>query len=159
MKLIRKLGTRKNKNGNNVSWAEFLCEISECGGIVERRLGDGKRQKSCGCIKKEIAIKNGKDSSKHGGSYTRIYSVWVGMKKRCLNPKHISYKYYGAKGITICNEWTDKDNGFINFRNWALNTGYADNLELDRIENKKGYYPENCHFVTHSENQKNKGNY
>src|SRR3972149_6142890 len=101
MKLIRKLGVKKNKSDNNVSWAEFLCEIPNCGKIVIRCLSSGKKQKSCGCIKKEIAVKNGKDSSKHGGSYTKIYSVWVGMKKRCYYEKHISYKYYGAKGIKI----------------------------------------------------------
>ena len=154
MQLIRKLGTKVNKNGILVSWAEFICEIQGCGKIVERPLSDGKKQKSCGCIKKEVAIKNGKDSSKHGGSYTKIYGVWVGMKKRCYYEKHISYKYYGAREITICDEWLNKEIGFIN---WALNNGYKEGLQIDRINNNGNYESNNCRWVTASENQKNKG--
>ena len=154
MILIKKLGTKKNKSGNIISYGEFLCGIPKCGRIVERPLSDGYKCKSCGCIKKEVAIKNSKNSVKHGYYKTRLYKIWCGMKERCLKFKHISYKNYGGRGITICPEWTDKLNGFINFRDWALNNGYLDNLTIDRRDVNGNYEPYNCQWLTKSENSK-----
>lgn len=87
---------------------------------------------------------------KHGYTYIdRLYRIWHNMKDRCYNPKNKKYVYYGGKGITVCDEWK---NDFIKFRNWALNNGYQDNLTIDRIDSNKSYYPENCQWVTLSEN-------
>ena len=76
----------------------------------------------------------------HGMSKTRIHNIWKGMLNRCLNPKQGSYKHYGGRGICVCNEWKV----FENFRDWAFNNGYADNLTLDRIDVDSNYCPENC---------------
>lgn len=74
------------------------------------------------------------------------------MKSRCTDSNHKGYKYYGEKGITICDEWRE----FKNFKEWALNNGYADDLTLDRIDNSKGYSPDNCRWVSmkHQENHR-----
>lgn len=66
------------------------------------------------------------------------------MKARCLNPKAVSYKNYGGRGIKICDDWLT----FANFHNWAVNNGYQDGLELDRINNDMDYCPENCRWVS-----------
>ena len=97
-------------------------------------------------------LKENNPNYRHGSKGTRLYNVWALIKQRCLNPKSFNYKYYGGRGITICNEWLE----FIPFRDWSLENGYADNLEIDRKENNLGYSPENCHFVTGKENSNNR---
>ena len=89
---------------------------------------------------------------KHGGSYTRLYNIWSKMKSRCLNLNSKDYPNYGGRGITICPEWLE----FIPFRDWALSNGYAEGLQIDRIKNKEGYYPNNCRWVTQKENIRNR---
>ena len=87
---------------------------------------------------------------KHGGKGTRLYNIWNNMKQRILNPNNKDYKNYGGRDITICNEWLE----FIPFRDWSLSNGYADNLEIDRIDNNLGYSPENCQWITQKENMR-----
>ena len=96
-----------------------------------------------------------KGNYKHGESKTRLHGVWKGIKDRCYNSNHVGYKNYGGRGITICPEWTDKLNGFINFRNWALNNGYAEGLQINRINNNGNYEPSNCNFITRVNNNRN----
>lgn len=72
-----------------------------------------------------------------------LYNRWKAMRQRCYNPNNYYYKWYGAKGITICSEW----NIYSNFENWALANGYNKDLTLDRIDNSKGYYPNNCRYA------------
>ncbi len=149
MKKIRNLGKRKSKIGNSFSsWAEFYCE--KCKNFVERRLDAGIKAISCGCIRK-----NNKKNYKHGYSYTKLYAVWAGIKKRCNNQNSYNYKYYGGRGITICPEWA---NDYVVFRDWALSHGYKEGLEIDRRENNGNYEPSNCRWVTRTENQRNKRN-
>ena len=85
-------------------------------------------------------------------SKTKLYRCWEYMKARCYNKNRKEYVNYGGRGITVCKDW----HLYINFKHWALNNGYSPNLELDRIDVNGNYSPENCRFVTHSENNLNK---
>jgi len=90
---------------------------------------------------------------KHGETKGRLHIIWRDMKQRCLNPNNIGFKNYGGRGITICPEWTDKEKGYINFRDWALSNGYADNLQIDRKNNDGNYEPNNCQWLTKIKNR------
>jgi len=89
-----------------------------------------------------------KRNYKHGESYVRLHNIWGLMKQRILNPNSKNYKYYGGRGITICPEWT---NDYIVFRDWALNNGYKEGLQIHR-ENDGNYKPDSCRWVTRTEN-------
>ena len=149
MKLIKNLGSRINKTGRKQSWAEFLCEIPECGKIVERLLGNGLKQKSCGCN----LGKGLKNNYKHGETKTRLYGVWRNMKYRCYNPNCEAFKYYGGRGIIVCPEWA---NDYTKFRDWSLSNGYQKGLFIDRINSDGNYEPSNCRFLTIEESNRNK---
>ncbi len=82
----------------------------------------------------------------------KLYRVWSKMKERCLNPNHKSYKYYGGRGISICSEWLE----FPPFRQWMLAQEYDGTLELDRIDNDQGYFPDNCQLATHTDQVQNR---
>lgn len=88
---------------------------------------------------------------KHGLYKTRLHKIWSNMKSRCNNPNASKYYLYGGKGIKVCEEWIDKENGFINFYNWAMNNGYKDNLTIDRIDSDKNYCSKNCRWATYKE--------
>lgn len=90
--------------------------------------------------------------TKHGGSGTRLHSVWRNMKTRCYNPKSKYFARYGGRGIIVCDEWRQS---FSAFREWALSHGYADNLTIDRINNNEGYRPDNCQWVTQKKQLRN----
>lgn len=110
------------------------------------------RTKSCGCWNEE----NKHDRYKiHGMHKTRLYSAWSHMKQRCLNPSCKEYENYGGRGILICKDWIDN---FENFREWAMNNGYSETLTLDRIDNNKGYSPDNCRWVSMLVQENNKRN-
>jgi hypothetical protein len=83
-----------------------------------------------------------------------LFNIWQTMRTRCENPNRENYKRYGARGITVCEEWNEAKN----FVEWALNNGYKKGLQLDRIDNNKGYSPDNCRFVTATENSRNRRN-
>ena len=85
-------------------------------------------------------------------SSTRQYRILSGMKQRCYNPNNIHYGSCGAKGITICDSWLGK-NGAKEFYDWSLSHGYADDLTIDRVDNSEGYSPENCVWLSASQNR------
>ena len=131
-----------NYNKKGTYW---LC-VCECGNFKEVRQQDLKRGyvKSCGCA-----------LIRHSKSHTKLYRVWTGIKSRCYNKNTPNYKDYGNRGITVCEEWL-KD--FQEFYDWAMNNGYHDGLQIDRIDNNKGYSPNNCRFVTPKKNSNNRRN-
>lgn len=137
------------KNGK----AKWLC-LCDCGNntiVLGTHLNSGHTQ-SCGCIHSEVvcAVMN-----KHGACNSRLYRIWAGMIKRTYNQQSKDFGYYGGRGITVCDSWK---NDFQPFHDWAIESGYSDNLTLDRIDNQKGYSPDNCRWVTMKIQCNNKSN-
>lgn len=115
-----------------------------------------ERTKSCGCRRGRRGDNFFK--FKHGLTSHPLYIIWVDMRQRggvlkcCDEYKRNNYV---DRGITVCDEWRDD---FMAFYNWAIVNGWKEGLQLDRKDNNKGYSPDNCHFVTPSENSRNKRN-
>lgn len=156
--IIRDLGRfDKNGTGNVQRYVEVECK---CGNVFQVLYNSvkGGNTKSCGCHKKKVARESMKanryDWSKHGMSREKIYKVWTSMKQRCENEKEKYYHRYGGRGISVCEEWTNEKDGFINFYNWAVDNGYEEGLSIDRVENDGDYEPSNCQWITISENSK-----
>lgn len=109
------------------------------------------------CSSRRTGLKTGVANSPfkatHGMTDTGVYQVWCRMKQRCQNPEDPSYKNYGGRGIALCDAW-NKD--FSSFGWWAIANGYAKGLQIDRIDNDGPYSPENCRWVTHKQNSRNK---
>ena len=137
------------------SWgnARWLCKC-DCGNEIIVSAGHLKSEhtRSCGCWALEERSKN---ATRHGltkgNKKPRLFIVWNDMKQRCFNPKAALYYRYGGRGITVCAEWLS----FETFYKWAMANGYAEGLQIDRIDNDKGYFPENCRFVTPTVNARN----
>ena len=125
----------------------YECQC-ECGLIKICYLAEiraGKQKQCYICHNREVAKKN----ITHGKHGSKIYKIWHAIKGRCLNESDSGYKYYGARGITICERW-------LKFENFYQDVGdKPDNLELDRINNNGNYEPNNVHWVTHKVNCQN----
>lgn len=132
--------------------ARWKC-VCDCGLVVIAKANSLRsgNTKSCGCLRRETARKQGISNTKHGESHdhrTRLYTIWCGMRQRCSNEHREAYHFYGGKGVKICEEWND----FLTFKRWAMENGYQDDLSIDRIDHNGDYCPENCRWITISEN-------
>lgn len=92
---------------------------------------------------------------KHGEGHTRLAGIWRAMINRCYGKCGKNAEIYYKNKVKVCDEWR-KD--FLEFKNWAYANGYQDNLTIERIENSKGYCPDNCTWVTQAEQLKNRRN-
>jgi hypothetical protein len=141
--IVEDLGIVNNK-------AMVRCEC-ECGNFKTALYSEVKagKVKSCGCA-----------SFTHGLTEHRLYHTYLGMLRRCYNTKDRGFQNYGGRGITVCKSWRNPDSGLQNFISWADNLpsslAWKEGFEIDRIDNEKGYYPANCHFVPKVDNVRNR---
>ena len=138
--------------GKNNGYKVWMCKC-DCGTMREVReshLLDG-RSKSCGCLIHDKPSWNYKGTPDR----RRLNRIYGHMIRRCYDADSEQYERYGARGISVCDKWRES---FDTFADWAYKNGYAHGLTIDRIDNSKGYSPENCIWVTIAEQQNNKTN-
>lgn len=127
----------------------------ECGVVkkVQAMLLAQNKVISCGCQSREAA---GQRARTHGKRHTRLYNIWNGMRARCHRPDNPNYRRYGARGISVCEEWRGSQS-FQVFYEWAMANGYRDDLSIDRYPDRDGNYePSNCRWATVTEQARNK---
>jgi hypothetical protein len=144
---------KTNKRGSSgaVFW-KCLCECGKTKDVSSSCLRT-EQTKSCGCLFLDMAAAKGKAKHKHGMTNTSTYRSWGGMKQRCYNPNNKKYHRYGALGITVCDEW------FNSFQKFLDDMGECPKgMSIDRIDVSNGYYKENCRWATQKEQQNNRSN-
>ena len=148
MKLIEDLGRiyLTEKSTTKSHYGIFECPI--CKKHIKTRVSDVNNGSTTKC--RSCANKN--NNVKHSEANSRLYNIRNMMIQRCTNPNATKYDNYGARGITVCNDWIDS---YESFRDWALINGYSKELTIDRKENDKGYYPDNCRWVNKSVQSRN----
>lgn len=137
--------TGSDKRGHSI----FKCKCI-CGAEIET-LGNSLltgRTCSCGCKNRD---KLRELSTKHGKAYTSTYQTWINIKDRCLNEKNKAFKYYGGRGISVCESWLQS------FENFLKDMGdKPEGLTIERLDVNGNYEPSNCKWATWDEQRKNK---
>lgn len=132
----------------------YKCECTKCGRIKLSHYGAIAGPKSVIYCCNHLRA-NGEQKPYIKGQWNngRIGRIFHGLTLRCYNQNDRAYRWYGAKGIAVCEEWLSNP---FEFEKWAMRNGYADDLTIDRIDSSKDYCPENCRWVTMRDNSKYK---
>lgn len=134
-------GLRLERKDNSGNYEPGNCYFGE---TLKKKNGVAQRAREVKKYRDEMKSFAGIASSYCG---TRLYRIYHAMHTRCENEASSHYQDYGARGIKVCQEWSG-ENGFFYFYKWAMQNGYADTLSIDRIDNDKGYFPDNCQWAT-----------
>lgn len=130
--------------------SDFKCK---CGTIFNTFISRVKtgHTKTCGCLKRSMLVKR---NTTHGLRFIPEYTLWLNMKQRCTNPNYKNYHIWGGRGITICDRWLNSFEKFID----DMGKQPVKRMGIDRIDNDKGYYKENCRWATPKQQNNNKRN-
>lgn len=129
------------RKGSVCNHARWRCRC-DCGGealVTTSHLNRG-HTRSCGCVRKEIASRQGKASATHGMTGTPLYKIWVGIKTRCSNPRVQEFKNYGGRGIMMCARWRDSFEAFVE----DMGPRPTSKHSIERVDNDGNYEPDNC---------------
>lgn len=132
---------------------QWLC-VCDCGGTTISTSTDLRRghSRSCGCYRREQAsLKNRTHGATTGRKASSEYQIWAAMIQRCSNPQKKDYHRYGGRGITVCERWESFENFFED-----MGQRPGPDHEIDRTDNNARYNPDNCRWVTHTENSRNR---
>lgn len=141
------VGEAPTKNGKSMYRCRCDCGNELVAGGYDLRSGNTR---SCGCLQRE---NTGNANRTHGQSHTGLYHVWTVMKQRCELQSCAAYPRYGGRGIKVCDAWRDSFNAF---RDWMIRHGYRPGLTIERLDNDKGYCPENCTLIRKADQSKNR---
>lgn len=155
--VVERLENVRDSSGHMRSY--YVCEC-DCGNKVQydrHSLTKGSVN-SCGCYKKELMqnpTTNWRFQKFLRENKETLRRTLYHIQQRCLNENYQNYRYYGFRGISVCDEWCGED-GYMNFYLWAYKNGFRKGLSIDRINNDGDYTPDNCRWTTHKEQQRNK---